>query len=194
MDAARTVELAHVHALVQRVRDGDRESFIVLTRLFQRKVYLLAYSFFRNHEDALDIVQETFLRFHQKADLFEEGKNFQNWLLQIAKNLCIDLYRKQHKKDQENLLDVPSEEVQWGDGDTKTDPTHSSDLKDIFGRCLSRLSERQRLIFVMRHYNQLPYTEIAQILNIAVGTVKSLNFKAIQNLKALMSPYVGVQP
>jgi RNA polymerase sigma-70 factor (ECF subfamily) len=194
MDTLRTAERAHIHALVERVRDGDRESFIILTRLFQRKVYLLAYSFFRNHEDALDIVQETFLRFFQKVDLFEEGKNFQNWLLQIAKNLCIDHYRKQHKKDQENLVDASPEEAQFGGGDVKTDPARSADLKDVFGRCLSRLSERQRLIFVMRHYNQLQYTEIAQILNIAVGTVKSLNFKAIQNLKALMSPYVGVQP
>ena len=49
------------------------------------------------------------------------------------------------------------------------------------------------MIFVMRHYNQLQYNEIAQILNIAVGTVKSLNFKAIQNLKTHMSPYVGVR-
>ncbi len=194
MDGVRTAEQAHVHALVQRVRDGDRESFVALIRLYQRKVYLLAYSFFRNHEDAKDIVQETFLRFYQKADLFEEGKNFQNWLLQIAKNLCIDHYRKQHKKDRENLVDAGPEEARWGSGDTDPDPGYASDLKDIFGRCLSRLSERQRLIFVMRHYNQLQYTEIAQILNIAVGTVKSLNFKAIQNLKALMSPYVGAQP
>lgn len=194
MERQDTAEQAHIHGLVLRVREGDREAFKALTRLYQKKVFLLAYSFFRNHEDAMDIVQETFLRFYQKADMFEKGKNFQNWLLQIAKNLCIDHYRRQHKKDREFLVDTEPEEVRHKHSGPAPDPTSASDLKDVFGICLSRLTERQRMIFVMRHYNQLQYSEIAQILNIAVGTVKSLNFKAIQNLKTHMSPYVGAQP
>ncbi len=194
MERRDTAEQAHIHALVLRACEGDREAFKAITRLYQKKVFLLAYSFFRNHEDAMDIVQETFLRFYQKAAMFEPGKNFQNWLLQIAKNLCIDQYRRQHRKDREFLVDAEPEEVKYEWSGPAPDPTSSSDLKDIFGLCLSRLSERQRMIFVMRHYNQLHYTEIAQILNIAVGTVKSLNFKAIQNLKIHMSPYVGAQP
>ncbi|MFA9453744.1 MAG: RNA polymerase sigma factor [Candidatus Aminicenantaceae bacterium] len=194
MERQDTAEQAHIHALVLSAREGDREAFKAITRLYQKKVYLLAYSFFRNNEDAMDIVQETFLRFYQKAAMFEQGKSFQNWLLQIAKNLCIDHYRKQHKKDREFLVDVEPEEVGLDRSGPAPDPSSATDLKDVFGLCLSRLSERQRMIFVMRHYNQLHYTEIAQILNIAVGTVKSLNFKAIQNLKAHMSPYVGAQP
>ncbi len=194
MERRDTAEQAHIQALVLRACEGDREAFKAITRLYQKKVFLLAYSFFRNHEDAMDIVQETFLRFYQKAAMFEPGKNFQNWLLQIAKNLCIDQYRRQHRKDREFLVDAEPEEVKYEWSGPAPDPTSSSDLKHIFGLCLSRLSERQRMIFVMRHYNQLHYTEIAQILNIAVGTVKSLNFKAIQNLKIHMSPYVGAQP
>jgi RNA polymerase sigma-70 factor (ECF subfamily) len=194
MERKDSAEQVHIRALTLRAREGDREAFKAITRLFQKKVYLLAYSFFRNHEDAMDIVQETFLRFFQKADMFAQEKNFQNWLLQIAKNLCIDHYRKQHKKDREFLVDAEPEEVRLGRSGPVPDPSSASDLKDVFGICLGRLSERQRLIFVMRHYNQLQYTEIAQILNIAVGTVKSLNFKAIQNLKTHMSPYVGAQP
>lgn len=190
---SNTAELEHIHALVIRIREGDREAFKAITRIYQKKVYLLAYSFFHNHEDAMDIVQDTFLRFYQKAEMFEKGKSFQNWLLQIAKNLCIDHYRKHRKKDQEYLINAEPEEVEGKRADLNIDPHVSSDLKDIFGICLNRLSERQRMIFVMRHYNQLQYNEIAQILNIAVGTVKSLNFKAIQNLKTHMSPYVGVR-
>ncbi len=194
MERNDSAEQEHIRALVLQAREGDREAFKAITRLFQKKVYLLAFSFFRNHEDAMDIVQETFLRFFQKAAMFEQEKNFQNWLLQIAKNLCIDHYRKQHKKDREFLVDAEPEEVRQDRTGPVKDPSSASDLKDVFGTCLGRLTERQRLIFVMRHYNQLQYTEIAQILNIAVGTVKSLNFKAIQNLKIHMSPYVGAQP
>jgi RNA polymerase sigma-70 factor (ECF subfamily) len=194
METAGAASQGRLFILVRRAGQGDRDAFKTIVRLYQKKVYLLAYSFFRNREDAMDIVQETFLRLYQKAHMFEEDKNLQNWLLQIAKNLCIDHYRKRHKKDQEFLTGQDIEVAERAVLERDEDSSLSCDLKLIFGRCLSRLTERQRMIFVMRHYNQLQYAEIAQILDIAVGTVKSLNFKAIQNLKAHLSPYLGVRP
>ncbi|MDH4218889.1 MAG: RNA polymerase sigma factor [Candidatus Aminicenantes bacterium] len=190
MQAEKRVEHEYIHSLVESVKYGDREAFMGITRLYQRKVFLLAYSYFYNKEDALDIVQETFLRFYQKAHMFKKGKNFQNWLLQIAKNICIDYYRKHHSKGnewgrKENIEDVHLPSHNQGHSHS------SSDLREIISRCLEKLSERQRMIFVMKHYNQLQYNEIAQILNIASGTVKSLHFKAVRNLRTLMSPYMG---
>jgi len=73
------------------------------------------------------------------------------------------------------------------------DPLGSSDLREIISTCLKKLAEKQRMIFVMRHYNQLKYREIAQILDISLGTAKSLHFKAVQNLRGLMAPYLGRQ-
>ncbi len=183
-------QINEINNLVGRVQNGDREAFMVLTQLYQRKVFQLAYSYFRNKEDAMDVVQETFLRFYQKAHMFQRGKNFQNWLLQLAKNICIDYYRKHHKRDNEFRREENIEEVnQTSHESSHHDP--SSDLKEIFPRCLAKLSDKQRMIFVMKHYNQLHYSEIAQILNIALGTVKSLHFKAVRNLRTLISPYMG---
>lgn len=88
-----------IYLLIEKIKSGDRDAFVSITNLYQRKVFAVAYSFFRNKEDALDIVQETFLRVYQKINMFKQGKNFQNWLLQITKNLCIDFYRKQQSKD-----------------------------------------------------------------------------------------------
>ena len=185
----RAVRNQDIHVLVERIKDGDREAFMTVTSLYQKKVFLLAFSFFRNREDALDIVQETFLRFYQKAQLFQKGKNFQNWLLQIAKNLCIDHYRKHHNKQSE-----------YGSGEDVENMAHpqdnesafkSVDLKLIFSRSLKKLTEKQRMIFIMKQYNQLKYTEIAQILDISVGTVKSLHFKAVQNMRVAVAPYLG---
>ena len=190
MQIQNTNQQSEINGLVERVKGGDREAFMTLTTLYQKKVFQLAYSYFRNKEDALDIVQETFLRFHQKAHMFEKGKNFQTWLLQIAKNICIDYYRKHHKKNNELRREENIEEMNHGSNDSSHhDP--SSDLKEIFSRCLEKLSDKQRMIFVMKHYNHLHYNEIAQVLNIALGTVKSLHFKAVRNLRTHMSPYMG---
>jgi RNA polymerase sigma-70 factor (ECF subfamily) len=192
MEEKREVEHEDVYTLVEKIKEGDGEAFMTLTSLYQKKVFLLAFSFFRNKEDALDIVQETFLRFYEKVKMFQRGKNFQNWLLQIAKNLCIDYYRKNYSKTKELDRNVPVDEmnlpIQEG-----YDPYRSSDLRGIISTCLTKLTEKQRMIFVMKQYNQLKYREISQILDISLGTAKSLHFKAVQNLRGLMAPYLGRQ-
>jgi RNA polymerase sigma-70 factor (ECF subfamily) len=192
MEEKREVEDEDVYILVDGVKEGDREAFMSLTSLYQKKVFLLAFSFFHNKEDALDIVQETFLRFYQKAKMFKRGKNFQNWLLQITKNLCIDYYRKNYSRGKELAWNKPIDELNLPD-ENSYDPLSSSDLRTIISTCLKKLAEKQRMIFVLRHYNQLKYREIAQILGISLGTAKSLHFKAVNNLRGLVAPYLGRQ-
>ncbi len=190
MVTKRVGEDEDIYTLVERIKKADREAFMTVTNLYQKKVFLLAFSFFRNKEDALDIVQETFLRLYQRVNLFRKGQNFQNWLLQIAKNLCIDYYRKNYSRSKDYDREKPIEEMNLA-LQNERDPYFSSDLKGIFSACLKKLATKQRLIFVMKHYNQLEYQEIAQILGISLGTVKSLHFKAVQNMRGLVAPYLG---
>jgi RNA polymerase sigma-70 factor (ECF subfamily) len=192
MEALRTREPHNVPLLVERIKEGDREAFVEITRIYQKKVYLLAYSYLRNNEDALDVVQDTFLRLYQKVDMFRSERNFQTWLLQIAKNLCIDYYRKNYSRNKDYRSDKDVEEVNVP-AQTDSNSHSFSDTERVFKECLEKLTERQRLIFVMKHYNNLEYKEIAQIMRISVGTVKSLHFKAAHNLRALMNPYMGEQ-
>jgi len=183
-------EYVDIQSLLSKIKHGDKEAFQILTQCFQRKVFQLAYSYLRNKEDAMDIVQETFLRLHLKIDLYKHENNFQNWLLQITRNICIDYYRKSYGKRGGRYLHENIEDVNISN-DTDQEQIYSSDLKSIFSQCLQKLSEKQRMVFVMKHFNHLEYKEIAQILDIALGTVKSLHFKAVQNMKALISPMLG---
>ena len=179
-------------ALVGRIRAGDREAFLALTRAYQKKVFALAYAFFRDREDALDLVQETFLRLYQKIAGFQEGGNFEAWLLQIARHLCVDHYRKSRSRGRDLEVATPVEDLPIADARNEVE-AKSAEIRDALSRCVGRLAERQRTIFVMRHFNQMKNEEIATILNISLGTVKSLHFKALQNLRVLMAPYMGVR-
>jgi RNA polymerase sigma-70 factor, ECF subfamily len=190
MEGIKNVDGAEIWSLVQKVKSGDKEAFMTLTRMHQRKVFIMTYSFFRNKEDALDMVQETFLRLYQKIDSFRSGHNFEAWLLQIARNLCIDHYRRNAAERREIESDKTVEELQVSDRRAEGGE-RAGDLRDILSRCVEKLAERQRTIFIMRHYNQLKNEEVAQALGISPGTVKSLHFKAIRNLRALMGPYLG---
>jgi len=189
----RAADAVEAGLLIRGVRRGDREAFLTVIRLYQQKVFQMAYGFFGNREDALDIVQETFLRVHEKSGLFKEGYGLQGWILQIAKNICIDFYRKNYKKRKELESRQSLDELNLA---APADP-HSgraSDLPLLVGRCVNRLAQRQRLVFVMRHYQEFRNEDIARILKISTGTVKSLHFKAVQNLKTMLAPYWESQP
>jgi len=190
MKETRAPSYEDTWSLVQRVKVGDREAFVTLTRAYQQKVFILTYSFFRNKEDALDLVQETFLRLFQKIHTFRRGRNFEAWLLQIAKNLCIDAYRRDRGKRRELGSGKTVEELDVADPRGQGSE-ESRDLRSVLSRGVDRLSERQRTIFIMRHYNQLKNEEVAESLGISLGTVKSLHFKAIRNLRAFLGPYLG---
>jgi len=191
MDQERFREPENIGDLVRETGEGSREAFMTIVRAYQQRVFMTAFSICRNREDALDIVQETFLRLHQKAGLFKEGRHFQGWLLQITKNLCIDHYRKNVKKRKELECPTSLDDLHLV---APPDPSASpaAELKDVFARCIDKLAARQRMVFVMRHVNELRYDEISETMNISVGTVKSLHFKAVQNLRKLISPYMGV--
>ena len=186
------VENDDVQVLLEKARQGDRAAFKAIVSLYQQKVFLLAYSVLRNREDALEIVQETFLRVYLKLGSYDKERSFQAWLLRIAKNLCIDYYRKNYSQRSELESARSVEEMNIAAADGSGNPA-SSDLRQVLSRSLERLADRQRLIFVMKQYNGLQYQEIAQVLKISVGTAKSLHFKAVQNLRRLLGPHLRLE-
>ena len=192
MDTERAGDPGNIEALVRAARDGNRDAFMTIVATYQRKVFMLAFSILRDREDALDIVQETFLRFYRKADLYKEGNSFQGWLLRIAKNLCVDHYRKNTRKRRELESPKSLDELQIP---ASPDPTVSGagEMRDVTARCIDRLAGRQRLVFVLRHIDELPFNEISETMNISLGTAKSLHFKAVRNLRKWLTPYMGTQ-
>lgn len=180
-EASRLVELARL---------GDRNAFRELVRLYQKKVFGLTYAFFRNREDALDLVQETFLRVHERLGSFHAGRNFEAWLLQVARNRCIDHLRRNEARLRSRTSGTPVDELNLPEPD-RPGPERLRDIREALDKCLERLAGRQKTVFMMRHFADLRNDEIAATLGISTGTVKSLHFKAIRNLRALMRPYMG---
>jgi RNA polymerase sigma-70 factor (ECF subfamily) len=193
MKETRETRDGQVSRLLEKARSGDLQAFRTVVAAHERKVFLLAYSLLRNREDALDVVQETFLRLYQKMDAFAQGRNFQSWLLQIAKNLAIDYYRKNTSRRREHETQSSLDDLDPAAPPDESNPKRL-EVREALSRGLSRIGERQRLVFVMKHYNGLDYREIAEVLRISVGTVKSLHFKAVRNLRGYLGPQLGILP
>ncbi|MGZ5424562.1 MAG: RNA polymerase sigma factor [Candidatus Aminicenantales bacterium] len=194
VSAGREVGAVEIAFLLEKIREGDREAFMTIIRLYQQKVFVMAYSILRDREDALDAVQETFLRLYQKAALYKPGKSFQGWLLEIAKNISIDSYRKHQRKRREWETTKPLEEIPVAAAPSRDGDSAASDLRGAFARCVDTLAERQKMVFVMRHYNELQFNEISETMKISIGTAKSLHFKAVQNLRKRLAPVLGIEP
>jgi RNA polymerase sigma-70 factor (ECF subfamily) len=188
----RELEAAEIASLLERVQAGDREAFMTIIRLYQQKVFVMAYSILRDREDALDAVQETFLRLYQKAGLYKPGNSFQGWLLQMAKNISIDSYRKHQMKRREWETTKPIDEIPVAAEPARTGDSAAADLRSAFARSVETLANRQKMVFIMRHYNELQFNEISEAMKISIGTAKSLHFKAVQNLRKRLAPVLGI--
>lgn len=181
-----------VSSLLSRIQNGDREAFMTVVKAYQQKVFVMAFSVLRNKEDALDAVQETFLRVYQKSGTYRPGHSFQGWLLEIAKNVSIDYFRKHRQRRREWEVSKSLDEIPVPVEDRSLD-SRDSDLRSAFSHCVEKLAAKQKMVFMMRHYNELQFNEISEALRISVGTAKSLHFKAVRNLRKWLTPYLGME-
>ena len=152
----------------------------------KRKVFSIAYRYAKNKEDAEDILQDTFIKAYQALDKFHtnEGTSFTSWLYRIIINSSIDLLRKKNKMedkffDPDNLDNLSSHDLEHN-------PEHSTGLQDTRNRIsavVNQLTARQRMIFILRHYQQLSTLEISEYMGCSQGSVKKQLFRAVSAIK-----------
>lgn len=168
--------------LHERLRGRDHEAFAGVMREHQQDVFRAAYRFFGNREEALEVVQETFLRLYDRADHLVDGNNLKGWLFRLCHNLCIDRYRSQvrERRRREAFLLYHGEEV------TRTAPAVCDDRPQRLQIALEELPARQRQVFLLKHQEGLKLEEIASRLGTTLGTVKKLHHRAMRKLQAIV--------
>ena len=177
--------------LIRQAKEGHQWAFTQLVSLYQKPLFRMAYGFFRDKDDAMEIVQDAFLRVYRKIEGFDETDpraQFKNWVYRIAHNLCIDHYRK-YKKQKAEMSDIfqHNEDIR-GDSGSPEEAVDRETFRENLKLSVLRLPNRQKSVFTLKHYDGLKHHEIAEILNLSVGTVKSLYHRAIQNLKKHLVP------
>lgn len=173
-------------AAVHLAQQGDTEAFRRLYEVNKRRVFAIAYRYTKNTEDAEDILQETFIKAFHSLDKFKPEKetNFSSWLNRIGINTSIDHLRKNKMKnnnsiDSDQLPNIDSD-------DCTTNPEEAASLREIRGqldRSLHRLPAGQRMVFILRHYQQFSVKEIADHMKCSEGSVKKQLFRAFQAIK-----------
>lgn len=171
------------------VRAGDRGAFRTLFERYHRRAYALALGVVRHPDDALDVVQDAFIKAHKYLDKFEGNSSFYTWLYRIVMNLAIDHLRK-HRR----VKPVELDESKLEDGGDESliprilggNPGRALMDKQIRARidqALEELSENHRAVLVMRELEGLSYEEMAQAMDCSKGTIMSRLFHARRNMQ-----------
>jgi RNA polymerase sigma-70 factor, ECF subfamily len=166
--------------LVESVQRGELPAFQELVEKYQQKVYYMALDMTGNHHDAEDLSQEVFIKVYTSIKDFRGDSKLSSWMYRIAMNTCIDKTRRKRLKLVE-FDDKVAEKPEIKDDPLKA--MESQAMQRQIDQALQKLPPRQRMIFVMRHYNELLLKEIAEILQISEGTVKAQLFRAIRKLQ-----------
>lgn len=181
--------------LVRRIQDGDASAFEELVEGYKQRVYYLALDLSGNHHDAEDLSQEVFIKAYRAIGTFRSSAKVGSWLHRITVNAYIDSKRKKARK----MITLVDENVEEGLNplEAAADEVTGNPEREVVSRtigehveaALERLSEQERMVFVLRHYHDMQLKEISETLRVAEGTVKSLLFRSIRKLRNHLSFY-----
>ena len=181
--------------LVERAREGDRTAFQALIERYKKKIYAVALDMTGDHHNAEDISQDVFLKAFRSLPGFRGRASVSTWLYRMTVNVCIDRSRKKAWNAMRPKGAITDDDIysQAHSRNTLSDPEKELEktlLQQHIRGALDSLTQRERAVFVLRHYHAMPLKEIAECLNITVGTVKSTLFRTLKRLQEKLAPYV----
>ena len=180
--------------LIDRCKRGDRDAFDTLVRTYEKRVYNLAYRLSGNYDEANDISADSFLRVFQALKMFRGDANFSTWLFRIVTNVYLDRRKrtrnKQHLSLEEYIeLDENSVARQVEDpGPTPDVVAEAHERTDVLQKAIASLPDYQRTMVILYHTEGLAYDEIAEVLSLPIGTVKSRLNRARLMLREKLEP------
>lgn len=167
---------------VEDFKNGRVEGFNELVKRYQQRVYWLVRRTLGNHEDADDVTQEVFVRVYGSLKRFRGDANFYTWLYRIATNMSLNALRKKRLK-----MFVGLESATLHVVDTDADPVEQLGQKEYetaLRRAIDRLPPKQKLVFTLRYYDEMPYEEMAKVLKRSVGGLKANYFHALKKIQS----------
>lgn len=159
--------------LVHRAQKGDAAAFDELMKTCQEKLYRIAYSYVKNREDALDIVGEAVCKAYVNLRTLKKPSYFHTWMIRIVINQSINFINKNSRVTLKEDMTLNA---------TSRDPVEINESMDLYA-ALDKLDEKQKAVIILKYFEDLPLTQVAEIMDRPVGTVKTYLHHALKNLR-----------
>ena len=182
--------------LIADLREGDETALAPLVEKYKRMVYRLAMQITKNHADADDVMQETFIKVYRSIRTFRKDAAFETWLYRITVNEALN-FVKRRERQRVSTLETASESeyeaVTRYHAQVANDPhahAEKAELRHHVTKAVNSLSLKHRTVVILHEFEGLTHAEIAAILNCSEGTVRSRLHYARKKLRTLLKPYV----
>ena len=183
--------------LVEECRRGDSVAMERLILKYQNRIYNVILRMCANPDDAAELTQETFVKVIENIDKFKGKSSFYTWAFRIAVNLTLNYrqrstklrYRSLDAEDNEDSQQARAQLKEFLSDDSSPDPAgvaQNKELCEIVIKALTKLDDAQKAVVVLRDIEGMNYTQIAKVLNIELGTVKSRLSRARSNLREIL--------
>ena len=170
--------------LVKDFQAGKVEAFNELVRRYQQKVYWIARRMVGDHDEADDVTQEVFVKVYKKIKNFRSDSSFYTWVYRITTNTAINVLRQRKIV---NLVGLDEAFPALNSmSDDSLDPAKKLEIKEnqsLLEEAVSKLPAKQKKVFVLRYFEEMPYEDISKILKITVGGLKANYFHALKNIQ-----------
>jgi RNA polymerase sigma-70 factor (ECF subfamily) len=163
------------------VKKGDAKAYQVIVQQYMQTAYYIALGFVHNHQDALDLSQDSFIKAFRKIKSFDTGRPFFPWFYRILKNLCIDHFKRVRRRNE-----IPLEESTF-----LTQEKEDKEMKAALWQGIDKLTIEHKEIIILRYFREYSYQEIAEITGKPIGTVMSSLHYAKKKLKEVAGKYLG---
>ena len=193
---AKTETLHPDELLIERVKKGDIAAYNDIVARYYDRIFARVSQLLKNKQDAEEVTQDAFIRAQRGLDSFRGDASFSTWLYQIATNLAHNRYWYwfRRKRDQSISLDQPLgedgdltlENLMPSEGENPAEATVTQEFVDRVSECMHDLNEKHKEVLILRNVKNLSYDEIAEQLEISVGTVKSRIARARESLREQM--------
>jgi len=191
-------------ALVTRIKEGDDAAFRALFDHYHRRAYAVALGVVKNPEDALDVVQDAFVKVHKHIHNFQGSSSFYTWLYRIVMNLSIDHVRRKKRVKSLDYDDGVARDAENVAGDGSILPgilngnpgktALRRELAQAIDAALATLPEYHRAVILLREVEGLSYEEMSKILEVPKGTIMSRLFHARKKMQSVLSEYLAAEP
>lgn len=160
--------------LIKKAQKGNDKAFLELFKLYEQDLYRMAFIYVKNQNDAMDVVQETAYKSFKSIKDLKEPKYFKTWLMRIAISCSIDLLRIR-----KNIVPLKPEFAEYTKEAVQEDDILGIDLKDL----IEKLQEEEKSVILLKFYQQMTFKEIADILQLPLGTVKTILYRSLGKLR-----------
>ncbi|MCB2204341.1 sigma-70 family RNA polymerase sigma factor [bacterium] len=174
--------------IVASCRAGDRSAFNQIVRTYEERVYWVIRRMIRDHDEALDLTQDVFIKAYEKLDAFRGDAQIYTWLYRIAVNLSLNHVRKSKLR---HVLSLTShEEMIEDESATTEDNLERQEMRRLIEAAIATLPDKQRAVFVLRYFEELPYEEISTILKTTAGGLKANYHHAVRKIERYVKAHM----